>query len=99
MRKLEKTTPKIGLKWCASCFFVKLFNLKVLGYQGPKVSSLKVVDIIEILHAVVMVDIVDVVDIDLVDIVEIIDNIETAEIGNIFVIVDMKEAIWNKARL
>ena len=59
-------------------------------------GSQKIVDIIEILHAVVMVDIVDVVDID---IVEIIDNIETAEIGNIFVIVDMKEAIWNKARL
>ena len=62
-------------------------------------GSQKIVDIFEIVHAVVMVDIVDVVDIDLVDIVEIIDNIETAEIGNIFVIVDMKEAIWNKARL
>ena len=40
-----------------------------------------------------MVDIVDIVDIDIVDIVKIVDIFDT------FNIVDINEAIWNKARL
>ena len=53
----------------------------------------EMVDIVEIVQAVVMVDIVDIVDIDIVDTVEIVDIFDT------FNIVDINEAIWNKARL
>ena len=43
-----------------------------------------------------MVDIVDIVDIDIVDIV---DTVEIVDIFDTFNIVDINEAIWNKARL
>ena len=56
----------------------------------------EMVDIVEIVQAVVMVDIVDIVDIDIVDIV---DTVEIVDIFDTFNIVDINEAIWNKARL
>ena len=53
----------------------------------------EMVDIVEIVQTVVMVYIVD------IDIVDIVDTVEIVDIFDTFNIVDINEAICNKARL
>lgn len=58
----------------------------------------EMVDIVEIVQAVVMVDNVD-IDIVDIDIVDIVDTVEIVDIFDTFNIVDINEAICNKAML